>query len=254
MIHPALSNLEHRPWPLPSRPWALTMQWLDLLFLHWPVPAQALQPLLPAGLDIDTFDGSAWLGVVPFRMARTRLRWLPPLPKTAAFPELNVRTYVRAGERQGVWFFSLDAASRVVVAAARAGFRLPYFWADMQVERRGQLQVYSSQRRDRRAPPATFSARWCYGGASYQALPGTLQHFLVERYCLFAAGKDGRPRCGEIAHPPWRLMPASVELGVCDMTRVLGIELPDCTPYALMAEPQSVVAWTLDPPVPAATR
>lgn len=221
----------------------MTMHWCDLLFLHWPVPAAALQRLLPRGLEVDTHDGTAWLGVVPFRMARTRLRWLPPLPTAHAFPELNVRTYVRRGDRAGVWFFSLDAASRLAVEGARASFRLPYFRAAMRARTQGQLQSHHSERRDRRAPAARFAAGWCSGGASRPAAPGSLQHFLVERYCLFTTGRDGRVRCGEIAHAPWQLQPASVQLGVCDMTRLLDLELPDTAPYALMAEPLTVAAW-----------
>jgi hypothetical protein len=221
------------------------MEWRDLLFLHWPVSAAALQRLLPPGLEVETFDGTAWLGVVPFRMARTRVRWLPPIPTTASFPELNVRTYVRHGDRSGVWFFSLDASSRLAVAGARATFRLPYFHAAMSCGHVGMTTVYASERTDRRGPPASFAARWCHGSSSAPAMPGTLAHFLAERYCLFAAGRDGRVRCGEIAHAPWRLMSASVELGTCDMTRLLDLELPDCAPYALMAEPLTVAAWPL---------
>src|SRR5262245_32187842 len=220
------------------------MDWEDLVFLHWPVAAAALQPLLPAGVEVEQFDGSAWLGVVPFRMARTRLRWLPPLPTAHAFPELNVRTYVRCGDRAGVWFFSLDACSRLAVLGARALFRLPYFVATMQCERHNGSLVYASGRRDPRAPGAVFVARCRRNGAPATAPAGSLLHFLTERYCLFTANGDGRPRCVEIAHAPWRLSPAAVELGTCDMTRLLGIDLPASPPYALMAEPQTVVAWT----------
>lgn len=244
-MHPALADTSHRPWPLPPRPWALTMQWRDLLFLHWPVPAAALQLLLPRGLEIESWDGTAWLGIVPFRMARTRLRWLPPLPTATVFPELNVRTYVRHGDRSGVWFFSLDAHSRLAVEGARATFRLPYFRATMTCRTQGDAIVYTSERTDRRGPPARFAARWCHGSASAPAAPGTLAHFLTERYCLFAADRSGAVRCGEIAHAPWRLMSASVELGACAMTQLLDLELPDCAPYALMAEPLTVAAWPL---------
>jgi len=244
VVHHALASSTHRPWPLPQRPWALTMDWEDLAFLHWPVAASALQPLLPPGLEVELYDGSAWLGVVPFRMARTRLRWLPPLPTTHAFPELNVRTYVRSGDRAGVWFFSLDACSPLAVAGARALFRLPYFAATMQCERLDGSVVYASGRRDRRAPAATFVARWRSTGSAFRAPAGSLPHFLTERYCLFTASGNGRPRCVEIAHAPWQLSPAAVEIATCDMTRLLGFDLPALPPYVLMAAPQSVVAWT----------
>ncbi len=247
MTHPALLKTDHRPWPLPRRPWVMTMQWTDLLFLHWPVPKEPLQRLLPAGVEIETHGGDAWLGIVPFMMRRTRLRGLPPLPTAHEFPELNVRTYVRAGGRPGVWFFSLDAGSRLAIEGARAWFGLPYFRAEMQFEQRSLLTSFTSRRTDARAPGARFAAGYQSGGSSRTAQPGSLESFLVERYCLFAQGRDGRLRCGEIAHDPWRLMPASVQLGVCDMTRILGIQLPDCLPYALCAEPLTVAAWAPKP-------
>ncbi|MFN8423535.1 MAG: DUF2071 domain-containing protein [Anaerolineae bacterium] len=126
-----IADAAHRPWPLPAAPWAMAMSWLDLLFLHWPLDPDVLAPFIPPPLVLDTFDGRAWLGVVPFRMAGVRLRGLPPIPGTAAFPEINVRTYAVAPDgRRGVWFFSLDATSRLAVRAARAWFGLPYFDAE----------------------------------------------------------------------------------------------------------------------------
>ncbi|MEO6595432.1 MAG: DUF2071 domain-containing protein [Planctomycetota bacterium] len=232
----------HRPWPLPQRAWALTMDWEDLLFLHWPVAASLLQPHLPAGLEVDTFDGSAWLGVVPFRMARTRFRWLPPVPTTHSFPELNVRTYVRAKDRPGVWFFSLDAASRLAVAGARAGFGLPYFRARMRCERTADVVHYESERRDPRAPVASFRASWNSSRATAPAVPGTLEHFLVERYCLFAL-RAGRLMRGDVAHAPWQLAKADVQLETCDMTRLLGCTLDGAPVSALAAAPMAVAGF-----------
>jgi uncharacterized protein YqjF (DUF2071 family) len=242
MVHPALADTTHRPWPLPPRPWLLTMDWRDLLFLHWPVAAARLQPHLPAGVEVETFDGEAWLGVVPFRMARTRFRWLPPLPTAHTFPELNVRTYVRAAGRSGVWFFSLDAVSRLAVAGARATFGLPYFAAHMRCERAGERVQFASERRERRAPPATFAAHWQANGPFVRCTPGTLAHFLVERYCLFA-WRRGRLVCGEIAHPPWQLAPATVELATCEMTQLLGHGLDGTPTSALAARPLRVAAF-----------
>ncbi len=243
MSHPALHATSHRPWPLPQRGWSLTMDWQDLLFLHWPVEAALLQRQLPAGVEIDTFDRRAWLGVVPFRMARTRFRWLPPLPTAHAFPELNVRTYVRAAGRPGVWFFSLDAASRLAVAGARAGFGLPYFHARMQCERNATEVRYASERIDTRAPAATFRATWNTDGPVAPAVPGTLEHFLVERYCLFAQ-RRGRLVCGDIAHAPWQLANTHVQIDACAMTRLIGCELAGKPISALRAAPVTVAAFS----------
>lgn len=244
-MHPALAETRHLPWPLPNRPWAMTMAWEDLLFLHWRVGPAALQRLVPDGVEVETFDGSAWLGVVPFRMARTRLRWAPPLPGAAAFPELNVRTYVRHGGRSGVWFFSLDAASRLAVVGARATFGLNYLHARMRCTSGDGAVHYTSDRRDRRAPPARFAASWRPTGPFAAATPGSLQHFLSERYCLFVADRRGRVRRGDIAHAPWRLAPAEVRLDVCDMTRLCALDLEGSPASALAAAPVTVAAWWL---------
>ena len=130
------------------------MRWRGLLFAHWPVDADVLRPLVPAGLEIDTFEGRAYLGIVPFGMEDVAPRGLPALPGVSAFPEVNVRTYVRHGELGGIWFLSLDAASRLAVEGARAAFHLPYFHASMSMQRRGPDVIYHSERRDRRGPAA----------------------------------------------------------------------------------------------------
>lgn len=242
MSHPALSETDHRPWPLPRRAWSLTMDWEDLLFLHWRVDAERIQAALPAGVRVDSFAGSAWLGIVPFRMARTRLRWLPPIPTTHGFPELNVRTYVTCGGVPGVWFFSLDAASTLAVEGARFWFGLPYCHAAMTCSLAGDRITYRSERRDRRAPPARFAATWTTSGDARRAAIGSLDHFLTERYCLFAQ-RRGRLLRGDIAHAAWQLANADVELQECDMTRLLGFPLQGTPASALAAQPLRVAAW-----------
>lgn len=248
MAHPALVDAAHRPWPLPHRPWSLRMRWRDLLFLHWPVEPGALQRHLPDGLRVETFDGAAWLGVVPFVMDDTRVRWLPPVPTARRFPECNLRTYVRprgAGghARPGVWFFSLDAHSRLAVEGARWSFGLPYFRAAMRCRRDADAVDYASERTDRRAPPARFAARWRQAGAFAPARPGTLEHFLVERYCLYAV-RGGRLIVGDVAHAPWQLAAADVALAECDMTQLVGVELPAAPRSALVAAPLDVLGWS----------
>lgn len=218
------------------------MRWEELLFLHWRVDAAALQRALPAGVAVETFDGSAWLGVVPFRMAATRFRWLPPMPTAHTFPELNVRTYVRVGDTSGVWFFSLDAASRLAVEGARWSFGLPYFRARMTCRREGDVVSYASERMDRRGPAATFSASWRVLGSPRRAAAGSLEYFLTERYCLFTQ-RRGELLRGDIAHVSWQLAPADVQLPTCEMTRLLGGALPGAPESALAASPLTVAAW-----------
>jgi len=115
VTHSSFSELAHRPWPLPPGRWSWRQTWCDLLFAHWPLPHGAISALIPPGLEVDTFDGEAWIGVVPFRMEDVMLRGLPGLPWISAFPELNVRTYVSVGGKPGVWFFSLDATQPLAV-------------------------------------------------------------------------------------------------------------------------------------------
>ncbi|RME13846.1 MAG: DUF2071 domain-containing protein [Ardenticatenia bacterium] len=193
-------------------PLTMYQEWHQLLFAHWPVPPEMLRPHIPAALRLETFDGVAWIGVVPFHMRNIHLRGGIPLIGAHAFAELNVRTYVRHGDHAGVWFFSLDAASRLAVWGARRFFHLPYFYADMHTHREGETVVYRSQRRDARGHPARFVATYAPSGAPFQATPGTLEHFLTERYCLFAADNHGRLYRGDIRHTPWPLQPATATI------------------------------------------
>jgi uncharacterized protein YqjF (DUF2071 family) len=239
-----LSSIDHRPYPLSRGPWALAMSWHDLLFMHWPVPVEALRGLIPPALEVETFDGSAWLGVVPFRMTGVRPRLLPGVPALSNFPELNVRTYVTAGGRPGVWFFSLDARNPVAVRIARATFGLPYFDARMSCETGPDGVVsYRSERTHRGAPPARFAARYRPTEEVAGSRPGMLEYFLTERYCLYSAGRGGRVRRGEIHHHLWPLKGAEVEVERLEMTAQIGLQLPETDPVLHFSERLEVLAW-----------
>src|SRR5687768_11766884 len=206
-------------------PWLMHQRWTNVLFAHWPVRPEALRPLLPSSLVPDTFEGEAWVGVVPFRMSNVRPRGVPPLPWLSAFLELNVRTYVRVGDRAGVWFFSLDASNPLAVRAARAAVHLPYYDARMQMTVGSDRSVvYRSDRTHRGAPPASFHGTYRPEGDVHRAAPGTLEHFLVERYELFSAGPRGLIRV-KIAHPPWPLQHAVARLERNTMAEAAGITL-----------------------------
>jgi uncharacterized protein YqjF (DUF2071 family) len=200
---------------------ALKMTWRELLFAHWPMEPDALRPLLPVGLPIDVAEGKAWVSVVPFRMTGVGPRGLPG----HGFAELNVRTYVRHKGNPGVWFFSLDAASRLGVRIARSRFHLPYFDALMTVRRDGEWIDYQSQRIHEGATPALFDARYRGTGDAKPAEAGTLDHWLTERYCFYTTDAVGRPFRGDIRHEPWPLQPAEVEWRTNAMTGGLGFTL-----------------------------
>jgi uncharacterized protein len=238
-----LDRTAHRPWPLPSGPWIMAQSWHDLLFAHWPVDAAMLRPHIPTKLDIDTFDGQAWLGIVPFSMTGVRLRWTPPLAWLSAFPELNVRTYVKAQGKPGVWFFSLDAANALAVAAARLTFHLPYFRARMKCREAGGWIEYQSYRSHWGAPGAEFQGRHRGAGEFFEAQPGTLAHFLTERYCLYSAASKELIYRGEIHHPPWLLQEAEAQITNNSMAEAAGLRLPAELPLLHFARRQDMVAW-----------
>ncbi len=239
MSHSALRETAHRPWPLPSGPWLWEQVWNDLAFLHWPVPASLVAPLIPRGLTVDEHDGHAWIGVVPFWMSGVTMRGVPPIPRLSAFPELNVRTYVRHGDRPGVWFFSLDAASRLTVFAGRLLFSLPYFYASMRVEEReGRVHYFS-----RRSTDVRFAASYRPTGPAENAATGSLEHFLTARYRLYAAKREVLS-FADIHHTPWPLQPAEVEIERSDMLAANRLSAVG-PPSVHFAKRLDVVIWPL---------
>ncbi len=221
----------------------MRMRWVDLLFAHWPIPVETLRPLVPPALELDTFDGQAWLGIVPFRMEDVAPRFLPAVPGLGAFPELNVRTYVRRGRRRGVWFLSLDAASRPAVEGARAAFHLPYFRARMSSGTEAGWVEYRSERLDPRGPAARFEGRYRPIGPVQPAAPGSLAAFLTDRRGLYAADSRGALSWTAIRHDPWPLQPAEAEIDVETMAAAHGIQLPAVPPLLHFTKRLDVVAW-----------
>jgi uncharacterized protein YqjF (DUF2071 family) len=239
-----LEETAHRPWPMPDGSWIMTQTWHDLLFAHWPIDAQQLARRIPPPLEPDLFDGRAWLAVVPFHMTNVAPRGVPSLPWVSAFPELNVRTYVRVADRPGVYFFSLDAGNPLAVGIARTWFRLPYYSASMQVEERNGFIHYRSRRITANTPAAALLATYRPVGQVFQARRGSLEYFLTERYCLYAVD-DGRAYRLEIHHPPWPLQPAEATIEVNTMAEATGIVLPQAQRLLHFSKRQDVVAWPL---------
>ena len=218
--------------------------WGKLLFIHWAIEPAVLRPLIPAELSIDTFDGKAWIGVVPFTMWGIRASFLPPIPGTSAFHELNVRTYVHFKGIPGVWFFSLDAASRLAVWGARQFYYLPYFNAEMSVAKFGTAIKYHSKRKDARGAPARLETCWTIGECLAQARPGSIEFFLTERYCLYSYHQQQLYR-SRIFHEPWPLQSATLDAYQSTMIGSLGIEEPKGEPVLHYAESLGVNIWPL---------
>jgi len=233
-----LEETEHRPWQLPRESWVMGQTWDDLLFAHWRVDAAALREHIPQALSLDEHDGSGWLGITPFEISGLRARGTFPLPGVSHFPELNVRTYVTHDEKPGIWFFSLDTSSRLAVEAARKLYRLPYFQARMTFERRGGGISVESVRSEAKA----FSVSYGPLGDVKPGEPGTLEHFLTERYCLYAEG-GGRLYRAEIHHRPWPLQTAEATIDLNSMPPD-GVRLAG-DPLLHFSRRQDVVIWPL---------
>lgn len=227
----------------------MTQTWRSLLFAHWPLLPDLIRPLLPDGLELDTHEGQAWVGVVPFQITDIRPHLLPSIPFAAGFLELNVRTYVTRDGKPGVWFFSLDASHRIAVEAARAVFHLPYFNARIRLRRNahanGDMVTYESQRMDKRAEPGDFRAIYRPNSTIYRAEPGSFDAWLTERYCLYSRGRRGLYRA-EIHHPPWALQRAEATFSINTVTRGQRIYLPDVPPVLHYSEQQDVLVWYLE--------
>ena len=236
--YPVFSALSYAPrWPL------MRQRWSNLLFAHWPVVPELLRPYLPPRLEVDTFAGQAWLGVVPFTMSHIRPLGLPAVPGLNQLHELNVRTYTRLNGVPGVWFLSLDATQPLGVWVARTLFHLPYLHARMQLTRHGTALRAEAERTHRGVPPATFAATWTPGAALPPARPGTLAYFLTERYHLYTAGPTvptGRPGPtlwrGHLWHEPWRLREASVQAWNSTLVESHGLPTPAGPPLLYAAD------------------
>lgn len=217
--------------------------WHNLLFAHWSVPPAQIRRLIPECFEIDTFEGDAWIGVVPFTMSDVGLRGLPALKP---FPELNVRTYVRPKDGPpGVWFFSLDAESKLAVWAANSFFHLPYFFAHMSAQLTDDTVTYTSRRFQHAMPEARLEAVYKPNDSVFHAEAGSLESWLTDRYCLYTVDRSGRPKVGHIHHAPWPLQRADAQIKLNSMASAAGIELPEKEPHLLYAERLDVAIWPL---------
>jgi uncharacterized protein len=230
----------HRPWPLPDAPWVMFQSWQDLLFAHWPLPPEQLRTVVPPPLELDLHDGRAWLGITPFRVSGLRARGIPPLPGLSEFLEVNCRTYVRYGDRTAVFFLSLDAESTAAVLGARALYHLPYRRADMSAHREGEWIEYRSRLQ---SGGAELVARYRPVGSAAEPAPGTLEHFLTERYALMTVSDDGKVGYADIHHPPWRLRPAEARIEKNTIAESHGLMLPDRAPLLHFSAVQDTLIW-----------
>jgi uncharacterized protein len=243
MLPKPFDQTDHRPWEMPNEPWIMIQQWLEFAFLHWSLPPQQVMPYVPAGLTLDTYEGNAWIGVLPFRMSHVHPRFVPSVPWLSEFLEFNVRTYVVGPDgKKGIIFFSLDASNPVGVSLGRAIYKLPYFNAQMTLEREGNIRHYTTRRTHKNARPAAFDGSYRPVGEYYVPATGSLENFLVERYCLYTTNRKGQLFIGEIHHVPWRIAPAEATIRENTMSP---IALPDIEPLMHYSEGVEVAVWRL---------
>ena len=220
----------------------MRMNWEHLAFAHWRVKPEVMRRLVPEVLEMDLFDGTAWIGVVPFEMTGVRAHGLPGIPPTNRFLELNLRTYVVKNGRPGVFFFSLDAECWLAVRGARLGFHLPYFDADMDMSI-GDDIAYRSRRTHRGAKDGSLRAIYQPVDGPFLSKPGSLEHWLTERYCLYSARTDGALFRGEVHHRQWPLQRARMEIRENSLGDLIGLELGSPPASVLFSRRVEVVAW-----------
>jgi uncharacterized protein YqjF (DUF2071 family) len=235
--HPALTRIEHRPFPMPPEPWRWRQTWHNLLFMHWPVPVSVLRPHIPAPVSIDEREGSAWLGLVPFTMSAVTMKGVPSLPWLSAFPEMNLRTYVTFGGKPGVWFLRMDCTRLPAVLAARWGLGLPYVWSRMRV-RENQMPI------EYESGSGTIQLRAAYEPCAEvrESESGSLEEFLTERYCLYTVRARRLLRV-TIHHWPWPLQVAAATVTTNTVPAALQLPQPKGVPLLHFAKRIDVIGW-----------
>ena len=221
----------------------LSMRWRDGLFAHWPVDPSVVDAHLPDGVDVATYDGSAWLGIVTFVMDDIRPRGIPV---GRSFPEVNLRTYVEYEDDSGVYFFSLDADDHLSVSVARSAYSLPYYRAEMTVDRTDDGLRFRSERRHPGEPRARLDVTYRERDeASFVPDADSLEGFLTENYRFYTRGR--RLYRGDISHDPWTLTPATATFHEESLFRAAGFEPPSGDPLLHVASPLDVSAGPLRP-------
>lgn len=214
---------DHLPFAMPERPFILSQEWRNLTFMHWEVSVEKLQPHIPDGLEIDLFDGKAYVGTIPFIMKNVRPRLLPAIPGISTFPEFNVRTYVKKNGKAGVLFLTLDAQSRITCFHAPRKYGLPYRYAKCQLSSGDGLYKWNSKRR---SDGAVLSGECRAKGDLMQAKKGSLEEFLFERYSLYTNHKN-KIHMAYTQHNPWQYQEGDVEITNNSLTESYDLGIKD---------------------------
>ncbi|MGC4378649.1 DUF2071 domain-containing protein [Fictibacillus sp. Mic-4] len=234
----------HRPYPLPKRPWIMTQTWNDVIFAHWPISIDQLKDKVPPQLEIDTFEGRAWIGIVPFHITDFKVRDVFSIPFTDAFPEINLRTYVVYDDKPGVYFFSLDAGHWMAARLARMFTPLAYHFAKIDVTKKDGEISYKSSRQGRNGGNGEFEGLFSPSSTNFQSEKGSLDEWLTERYCLYTSSGKNMYRI-DIHHEKWELQKAEGEILAETLTSSHGIILPDEKPLLHYASCNKTLIWPI---------
>jgi uncharacterized protein len=238
-----IKQTEHRPFPLPKGPWIMTQTWNHVLFAHWPISVESIREKIPDQLEIDMYDQKAWIGILPFYLNHLRLRNLPPIPLSSAFPELNVRTYVTYKGIPGIYFFSLDADHQLAVLSARTFFHLPYYYAKMEIILNKDEIKFKSTRKNSNQN-AEMVARYHPVSKRYHPQKETMEYWLTERYRFYTTHK-GDLYYEDIHHLPWSLQKAEAEFSKNTLLSALDIDVINTSPLLHYSESQKVLFWPI---------
>ncbi|MDP5274186.1 YqjF family protein [Chengkuizengella axinellae] len=244
MSNELLKSTQHREFSVPAKHWVMKQTWNDLLFAHWPIRVNDIRDHIPASLTIDTFDGFAWIGVVPFHMSNIRMRFLPPVPFASSFPEINVRTYVKFKGKAGVFFFSLDAMNHLAVYIARKLFSLNYYYAQIVHSNHSDTYYYESKRMDKDKVLTGFTGVYKPISKPFRSTRDSIDYWLTERYCLFCNDEKYLYR-GDIHHVPWQLQHVDADITNNSMTLPIGINLPLEKPIFHFSKKLDALLWSL---------
>jgi len=249
MTRPILERIEHLATRIYKgveelrHEWVIYVAWADLLLVSWPIPAEQLRPFIPSGVELDTFDGTGWLSIVPFNAVDMHFRGLPAVPGQGSFPELNLRTYARLGDSRGVVFISLDCPGLLANLIGKYLFHLPFKEAEMSIAPAGDGFRVQSKRTAKGEPPASFVATYRPVGDAATPAPGTLDDFLTNRLSLFFAEPGGKLHRGDIAHDPWMAQACEASIEVNTVAEAAGIKLPPTPPHAIFARKTDTLVY-----------
>ncbi|MBS4188956.1 DUF2071 domain-containing protein [Bacillus sp. FJAT-49705] len=240
-----INDTAHRPFLLTSENWIMRQTWRNLLFVHWPISPETIREHIHPSLQIDTFNGVAWLGIVVFELEGIYPRGFPPISILPPFPEINVRTYVQYNGKPGVYFLSLDVSDWASYTLAKRWFHLPYHSANISIKQKDLSFHFESIRKKSKIYPILCKGTFSPLPEVYFPKEGTLDHWLTERYCLFSTNNKGRIFCGEIHHRPWPLQKANSEIYKNNLFSPFKIDLSGVQPISHFSKGVDSLIWNI---------